>query len=343
MKYTKRTLCALLALLLVMMTACGTEADDRQEPERIQVSGQISGNEIVFGSQSFDLGSEKLTLNLQIRSNEVLDLSVLGKCTQLRKLTINLTIVPHISYDKFNDPFIVAQEPVDLTPIAALSALERLELNVGKIADLSPLARLPKLNSMVLWIDGEVALDALAACPVLTELALGGRGTVDLASVKDFPVLRSLRVDVYDSDWNTPDLSALSGAQYLEVLSTGASRGLRELKGVPLKKLIDINDSGDILNDLPDLSTLEYLEFSDENIDDIAPLLQRGSSIPKIILEVGAQEIDNFSIIESASDPLLDRLITSIPVAQLRTLLSQGEVTIILRVDQNRSADGMDA
>lgn len=338
MKYLKSWFCLMLALSVVLLPACGKGGSEVQEPERSVVSGQISGSEITYGSQTFSAAAEKLTLNLQIRSNEILDLSALSKCTQLRRLTINLTVIPHIGYDKFNDPYIVEQVPVDLTPLSMLSALERLDLNVGRVADLSPLSRLPGLKALVLWLDGEVNLSPLAACPALAELALGGRGTVDLSPVKTFPMLTSLRVDVYDADWNTPDLSVLSGAPRLETLSIGGSRGLKDLTDVPLKKLIDINDSEDILENLPQIPTLEYLEFSDENINDILPLLRHSVRIPEIVLEVGAQEIDNFSVITSADDPVLNCLITSVPATQLRELLLQNGASITLRVDQNRSA-----
>ena len=340
MKYLKKLVCPALVMLFVMLTACSTGKVEQPEPERSVVSGKIQGDTITIGNQSFSRDEEKVTLNLQIRSNEILDLSVLSQCTQLQRLSINLTVISHIGYDKFNKPYIVEQTPVDLKFISALSSLARLELNIGSGVDLSPLAGLPNLSALVLWVDGEIDLSPLADCPALIDLSLGGRGTVDLSPIKNFPELKRLRVDVYDADWNTPDLSVLSGARCLETLSIGASRGLKQLTDVPLKKLVDVNDSGDILENLPAIPTLEYLEFSDENIHDISPLLQHSPYIPEIVLEVGIQEMDNFTVIASADDPLLEHLITSIPAEQLKTLLSREGVTITLRMDQNRSAVG---
>ena len=164
---------------------------------------------------------------------------------------------------------------------------------------------------------------------------------MDLTPIRGFTALTGLRVDVYDSDWNTPDLSGLSGTPNLETLSTGASNGLSALTDVPLKKLIDINDSSDILENLPQLATLMHLEFSDEHLNDIRPLLTH-PGITEIVLEVGAQDIENFTIIESADDPILDYLVTAIPVAQLRSFLASGTATITIVVDKNRTAGALE-
>lgn len=345
MKYIKKLLCIALAAvtLLGMLTACGGENidSDSGRAERPPAVVPNANGELTFGDQTFSVDTERLTVNLQLRSNEALDLSPLAWCTQLRYLSVNLTVIPHIYYDKYNDPHIVEMEPVDLSSLRELTALERLELNVGRIEDLSVLAALPNLSTLVLWADGELDLTPLAGCSVLTELALGGRGTVDLSPLTRCAMLKNLRVDIYDKDWNTPDLSVLSGAPTLETLSIGASNGLSNLVNLPLRKLVDLNDSGNILENLPNLDSLEYVEFSDEHLNDILPLLQH-PGITQVTLEVGAQDIENFTVIVSSSDPLLDTLITVIPIVQLRKLLDQNGATITLVVDQNRTAGVME-
>ena len=345
MSYIKKLLCLALAavMLLGALTACGGENidNDSVRAEKPQAVVPNANGELTFGDQTFSVDTEQLTVNLQLRSNEILDLSPLAWCTQLRCLSINLTVIPHLYYDKFDDPHIAEMEPTDLSPLGKLTSLERLELNVGKIEDLSALAALPSLSTLVLWVEGELDLTPLASFPSLTELALGGRGTVDLTPLSHCAALNNLRIDIYDKDWNTPDLSALSGSPALEILSTGASNGLSELTNVPLCRLIDLNDSGNILENLPKLDSLEYLEFSDEHLDDILPLLQH-PGITQITLEVGAQDIENFTVIDSSNAPVLDMLITVIPVTQLRKLLDQNGVTITLVVDRNRTAGVME-
>lgn len=341
MKRLKKLSCLTMAMLLVLLTACSILNPEPTGPEKPVVGGQNSGGEITFGEQTFSTAAEELVLNLEIRSNEILDLSLLTRCTQLRRLSINLTVVPHIYYDQYRDPHLAEQTPTDLTPLASLVNLEYLKLNVGRIDDLAPLAHLQKLNYLVLWIDGEIDLAPLAACGGLAELALGGRGTVDLTPIRGFTALTGLRVDVYDADWNTPDLSGLSGTPNLETLSTGASNGLSKLENVPLKELIDINDSGNVLENLPRLATLTHLEFSDEHLSDIRSLLAH-PGITEIVLEVGAQDIENFTVIKSADDPMLDYLITAIPAAQLRDFLASGAATITIVLDQNRAAGALE-
>ena len=147
-------------------------------------------------------------------------------------------------------------------------------------------------------------------------------------------------MDLYDSEWNLPDLSTLSGAPSLEVLSTGGSNGLKNLTDVPLTRLIDLNDSSDILENLPMLDTLTTVEFSDEHLNDIQPLLLH-PSVTDIVLEVGAQDIERGTVVTDPDDPVLDRLVTSIPIAQLRSLL-MGGTSITLNVNPNRAGGGVE-
>ena len=342
MNYWKKLTCLALVVLCVMLSACGTDNGGDDLPPVTQAQGAIGpdeNGEIIWGNQTFSVNAETLVLNLQVRSNEKLDLSVLSLCTNLRALTIHLTVIPHIYYDKFDDPHIADYTPTDLTPLASLTGLEHLELSVNKIEDLAPLAELPNLRMLVLWIEDEVELAPLASCDQLSGLALGGRGTVDLSPLNQCAALRSLRVDVYDSRWNTPDLSALSGAPALETLSVGASNGLADLIDVPLKSLVDLNDSEDILKNLPMLDTLTNVEFSDEHLNDISPLLTH-PGVTDIVLEVGKQEIENGTVVKNANDALLTTIVTNIPVEQLREFLaSGGAITIV--VDNNREAGVM--
>ena len=328
-----------VALLLTLLTGCANDYNGAADYEIIKppvITPDANGN-LTFGDQTFSVDTEQLALNLNLQSNEILDLSPLAWCTQLRYLSVNLTVTPYIFRDKVNKKHVAEMTPTDLTPLAQLKNLEHLELNVGKFENFSAISSLTELESLVLWIDGAVDLTPLTACGWLNYLAIGGRGTVDLTPLSKCGALTSLRVDVYDSDWTTPDLSALSGAPSLEVLQTGASNGLSQLVNVPLWKLVDLNDSADILKNLPLLSTLECLEFSDERLNDVQPLLNH-PGVRQITLEVGAQEIDGPVEILSADDPLLAALNTTIPVTQLKSFLMQGGRTITIVVDRNRTA-----
>ena len=338
----KKLFCLALAVFCVMLSACGVEINVEDLPPVTEAQGAVgpdANGEITWGNQTFSVDAEYLVLNLQVRSNEKLDLSILSLCTNLRALTIHLTVIPHMYYDKFDNPHIADYTPTDLAPLAELTGLERLELNVNKIKDLTPLTQLPDLRMLVLWIEGEVDLAPLSSCDKLSSLALGGRGTVDLAPLSKCALLSNLRVDVYDSQWNTPDLSALSGAPALATLSVGASNGLADLVDVPLKYLIDLNDSGDILENLPLLTTLKDVEFSDEHLDDISPLLNH-PGVTDIVLEVGSQDVANGTVIKKSDDKLLDHLVTNIPIDQLREFLKSGG-TITIVVDSNREAGVM--
>ena len=338
MKYWKKISCVMLMLFCLMLAACGADSDLLQPPEPVRtpvVKPDASG-EVTWGDQTFSIYDESLTLNLQVRSNEILDLSVLSYCTQLRSLSLNVTVVPHIYTDVYDDPHIAEYTPTDLSPLASLSDLERLSLNVNAIKDLTPLSGLSKLTTLVLWIEGEVDLMPLTSCKSLASLSLGGRGTADLTPLRQCSALTSLRVDLYDNEWKMPDLSALSGASALKTLSIGGCNGLSKLKDVPLERLIDHNDGGDFLENLPNLDTLTAVEFSDEHINDIQQLL-RTPSVTEIVLKVCMQEIETGTVVTSPNDAVLDRLITSIPTAQLREFLSGGG-SITLVVSRSRAA-----
>ena len=339
MKYWKKASCMVLMILCLMLTACsvGNVEEPPPEPVRTPVVRPDSTGEVTWGEQTFSIHDENLVLNIQVRSNEILDLSVLSYCTQLRSLSLNVTVVPHIYRDKYNDPHIAEYTPTDLSPLASLAGLERLELNVSAIKDLAPLSGLSELKTLVLWIEGEVDLVPLASCESLTELALGGRGTVDLTPLRQCAALSKLRVDLYDTDWNLPDLSALSGAPALKTLSVGGCNGLGDLVDVPLERLIDHNGGGDILENLPSLGTLTAVEFSDEHLDDIRPLLLH-PAVTDIVLEVGMQEIESGTVITSRDDAVLEYLITPVSIAQLREFLNGGG-SITLVVSRNRVAE----
>ena len=338
MKYRKRRFCLVLAVLCMMLTACVVTPENNLPPDPVRPSVVVpdSKGEITWCGQTFSINEERLVLNLQIRSNEILDLSPLSYCTQLRQLSINVSVIPHRYYDRMGEPKIAEFTPTDLAPLAGLVNLERLDLNVNRIADLSPLSGLPNLKMLVLWLEGTVDLTPLSSCVSLAYLSLGGRAEIDLSPLRHCASIEKLSVDVYDSEWDTPDLSALSGMAALQTLSVGASHGLGKLVDVPLSRLIDLNDSADILKNLPMLDTLTTVEFSDEHLDDIMPLLF-GSSVTDIVLEVGAQEIASGTVVKSADDVLLERLITNIPVAQLRSFLTGG-TSITIVVNSNREA-----
>ena len=342
MKLRKRLSCLLLVALCMALTACVVDSDNLPIPDPVRPAVVMpdANGEITWGDQTFSMDAETLMINIQVRSNEILDLSPLSYCTNLRQLSLHVTVIPHIYEDILGDPQIAEFPPVDLTPLSGLTGLERLDLNVSRVADLYPLTALPNLSMLVLWLEGDIDLAPLASCKSLVNLSLGGRAKVDLAPLRNCATLSQLRVDVYDSEWKTPDLSALSGAPALQTLSTGGSVGLRELVDVSLTNLIDLNDSSDILENLPMLETLTNVEFSDEHISDITPLLRR-ASVTDIVLEVGAQDIERGTVVTNANDPVLDRLITSIPIAQLRQFLS-GNTSITLAVNPHRTAGVMD-
>ncbi len=339
------------ALCVLMLSACGAEPPADNEPEPPVVTQQpiteqtqeeiTPPAEVTIGHQTFPTDSEELILEAQLQSDQTLDLTPLKWCTSLKSLSINLTVTPHVYFDEGGNTAVSEMSAVDLSPLANLSCVEELFLNVGAVQDLAPLAQMGALHELSLRIEDTIDLSPLADCPNLRRLALEGSRMVDLAPLSQCAELSYLRVWIYDENGDTPDLSALSGAPKLETLSIDGHKGLSELRDVPLRSVVDLANSDSILKNLPALDTLEVVEISDKYLTDIAPLVDR-ESVKQIILSVcSGQEFDNLTTFTEENLAELDRLVTAIPVEQLKEFLKHDGGSITIFCDWNRTSGFM--
>ena len=167
-------------------------------------------------------------------------------------------------------------DEVDLTPFSGLTELTRLGFyqngnSVGMaVNDLSPLASLTKLKRLDLNIGFEVTdLDALAGMTQLESLRLWGNsnnsnasGIMDIGGLAGMTKLTSLQVNVGD----VKDFSPLSGLTALTELyfygdymveDLSFLRGMTELRTLEISG--SYRESAPVLNDLTDLSNLTKL------------------------------------------------------------------------------------
>lgn len=338
-----------IVLSILVFAACGTVSSQNEsvETEVTRVEEQpleedvTPPSEVTIGHQTFSTDVEELVLDAQLQSNQPLDLSLLKWCSNLKVLTVNLMVNPHVYFDEAGNIVVSEMAPVDLSPLAELDHLEDLCLNVGKVADLAPLAQMSALRQLCLVVDGAMDLSPLANCARLEELVLEGSGSVDLAPLSRCAELNYLRLCVIDENGETPDLSDLSGAPKLETLSLAGHRGLAELKDVPLRCLYDLNHSTAILEELPKLSTLETVQISDRYLTDISPLLEN-ETVKYLTLVVDTQAIPQTTIITADNRDLLDQLITGIEKDQLSEFLNRNDGSIMVFYDFNRT-DGFSA
>ena len=167
-------------------------------------------------------------------------------------------------------------DEVDLTPFSGLTELTRLGFyqngnSVGMaVNDLSPLASLTKLKRLDLNIGFEVTdLDALAGMTQLESLRLransnnsNASGIMDIGGLAGMTKLTSLQVNVGD----VKDFSPLSGLTALTELyfygdymveDLSFLRGMTELRTLEISG--SYRESAPVLNDLTDLSNLTKL------------------------------------------------------------------------------------
>ena len=182
----------------------------------------------------------------------------------------------------------------DISPLAGLVNLKKLELKHNNIADLSPLASLTELTSLDLYDNNISDLTALSELRNLVILRLPKNNIVNITSLHEMEKLTELIL----WDNNISDLSPISNLIGLRELHLGYNNiedinplaGLINLKNLnlrmnkisnidPIKNLTDLEgifriDDNNItdINALSFLSSVRNLIISNNRISDLSPL-----------------------------------------------------------------------
>ncbi|MCA3438607.1 MAG: hypothetical protein INF48_14970, partial [Rhodobacter sp.] len=233
---------------------------------------------------------------LTLNQTAVSDLAPLAALTALQRLDLDQTAVS------------------DLAPLAALTALQRLDLDQTAVSDLAPLAALTALRWLSLTRTAVSDLAPLAALPALQMLSLGHTAVSDLAPLAGLAGLQDLGLD----GCQVADLRPIRG---LAKLGTNRPPGLSfqdthatRADGT-LARLAGIEETEDRAREtLAYLNTLppwpEPLPWvPPETLPDIAPLAPAPDPVPRI--DVGAQGLDlALSLVGEAdlADPIKPRL-----------------------------------
>ena len=190
------------------------------------------------------------------------DLSGIAGMTGLRRLTVNNCYID------------------DLSALSTLTGLEELNLpyasceywDLGEVGDLSLLAGLPRLRKLNLLCQNVQDLSQLAALPALEELELGYIPKVDLTPLQALDGLKALGF----SGHGGTDLTPLGGMKRLEALSLSTNHGadlsfLGEMTGLRRLTLEDISQLD--LNWLAGAENLEELTIDYSSFaTDLTPL-----------------------------------------------------------------------
>ena len=192
---------------------------------------------------------------MYLHQNNISDISALARLTGLERLNLHLNNIS------------------DISALARLTGLERLNLHLNNISDISPLARLTGLEHLGLGRNNISDISALAGLTGLKVLSLTGINISDLSALAGLTGLEELILH-YN---NISDISALARLTGLEHLSLGSNNisdisALARLTGLE-HLYLGSNNISDI-SALARLTGLERLYLGSNNISNISPLAQ---------------------------------------------------------------------
>ena len=217
-----------------------------------------------------------LRSRLDLRDNQISDISPIAGLTELRELEINRNTISDISPVRgLTNLTLLAfkgNQISDISPIAGLINLQGLYISDNPISDISLVRGLINLTHFDVHETLVTDLSPVARLINLEFLLFEGDNVSDLS-----PVARLINLKHIDASWGNSisDLSFLAGLTKLEVISMNAGKisDLTPLMGlVNLKELhFQVNQISDI-SPLVGLTGLIRLNLADNNISDISPL-----------------------------------------------------------------------
>jgi internalin A len=252
---------------------------------------------------------------LDLGATQVADLSPLAGLGSLTRLNL------------------IGTQVADLSPLAGLASLTRLNLDGTQVADLSPLAGLASLTELYLGGTQVADLSPLAGLASLTELYLVGTQVADLSPLAGLGSLTGLSF----GGTQVADLSPLAGLGSLTGLSLDGTRvtDLSPLAG--LGSLTRLNLDGTEVADLSPLAglaSLTRLNLIGTQVADLSPLAGLGSLTE---LYLGGTQVADLSPLAGLGS-LTELYLVGTQVADLSPLTGLGSLTR-LYLHRTRVAD----
>ncbi len=192
---------------------------------------------------------------LNVWSNEVRDLSPLGRLTALEDLDVQANRIqdvgPLANLTQLVHLYLNSNQISDIGPLASLVNLQSLDLGINDIRDISPLANMGMLRSLrVDNNDGIRDLTPLGELTLLDYLGVSGNAVSDVSPLRTLTRLESL-----DVGFNLiTDISALASLSRLKNLSIMANQI-------------------DNVSALQSMGDLEYLWMNDNRVTSLVPLV----------------------------------------------------------------------
>ena len=218
-----------------------------------------------------------LRSTLDLRDNQISDISPIAGLINLRELEINRNTISDISPVRglTNLTLLTLKDNQisDISPIAGLINLQRLYLDDNLISDISPIAGLVELHRISLNRNPVSDMSPLSGLKNLNHLSMNDTFISDISLVRSLP---SLTIFGFRST-QVSDLSPLAGLINMTALGfSNKSESISDLS--PLAGLINleyINSWGNSISDLSPLAgltKLEIINFCGGNISDLTPL-----------------------------------------------------------------------
>ena len=257
-----------------------------------------------------------LRSRLDLRDNQISDISPIAGLTELRELEINRNTISDISpvRDLTSLTLLVLKgnQISDISPIAGLINLRRLYLDDNLFPDLSPLRGLTNLEGLHFSENKGVSdLSPLVGLVNLKTIGSWGHSISDLSPLASLTELEVINF----CGGNISDLTPLVGLPKLKELYIAGEKvsdisPIARLTGLTRLGLEDNDDISDI-SSLAGLTNLKWLRLDSNDISDISPL---AGLINLTWLSVARNNISDLSPLDGIRDNLTTLLWFGNPV-----------------------------
>lgn len=284
-KHILAAICFIL-LVIVSLTIAILRWEPKPDPESERIIREVAARQL--NKDPNELSDEdftRITMEIDLSEQELSDIKLLEKFTNIKELRLEHIIFPDKRIPKWmkllaklgiinlNEKF-----SLDLKPLENLSNLKFLDLLGTQVTDLKPIKGLVNLEK--LWIADikMTTIEPLKGLSNLQGLWITGIAISDLTPIKESIKLQTLIVD----NTKISDLEPIKGLKNLQILDI---RGTQVTDLRPLMRLTNLERLLIDNTNVSDLSPLKYLtnltrlfvrnchNITDKEIDDLQKAL----------------------------------------------------------------------
>ncbi|TAG86671.1 MAG: hypothetical protein EAZ20_12320, partial [Bacteroidetes bacterium] len=245
---------------------------------------------------------KKIVIGLNLRSNQISDISSLQSLTNLTHLYLSRNQISDLSslqsLTNLMHLYLSENQILDISSLQSLTNLTELNLSVNQISDISSLQSLTNLTELDLSVNQISDISSLQSLINLTELNLEGNKISDISSLQSLTNLMHL----YLSENQISDISSLQSLTNLThlYLSRNKISDFSSLQSLTKLELLYLqNNQISDLSSLQSLTNLTELLLSNNQISDISSL-QSLTNLTKLYLH--NNQISDISSLQSLTN-----------------------------------------